>query len=221
MHHHDKPKLTADVLLRAYMIGVFPMADNVDDDELFWVDPEQRGILPLDKFHLPHSLRKTIKQAPFDIRVDTDFRGVMQACRAKRPTHETSWINDEIIRLYCELAERGHAHSIECWKDDKLIGGLYGVSIGAAFFGESMFSFETDASKIALTYLVARLKQGGYTLLDVQFQTDHLTRFGVTELVRGRYHAALQIALETEADFYSLPVNSSPEAVLQLIGHKS
>lgn len=225
MKNRDAEPLTADILLRAYMMGIFPMAENVDDKDLFWVDPEQRGVLPLNDFHVSRSLKKTIRQMPFDIRLDTNFRGVMEACRN---TRETSWINDEIVTLYCELARRGFAHSIECWQNNQLVGGLYGVAIGAGFFGESMFSLQTDASKIALCYLVARLKAGGYTLLDTQFQTAHLNRFGVIEMARAQYHEALQIALETsletegaEADFYSLAVNISPEAVLQLIGHKS
>ena len=166
MSNRTKLNITPDVILRAYMLGVFPMAETKDSKEIFWVDPESRGMLPFNKFHIPKSLVKTVKKEKFTIQIDTDFRGVMENCRATRPDRLNSWINYEILDLYCDLAERGHAHSVEAWltdgKEDRLVGGLYGVSIGAAFFGESMFSFETDASKVALVYLMARLKQGGY-----------------------------------------------------------
>ena len=183
------------------MLGLFPMAD-AEAKELFWVDPDLRGVIPFDNF-LSRSLRKSLRKQHFAITFDRDFKGVMEACREKRPERPSSWINDEIIELYCELHERGHAHSIEARLDGQLVGGLYGVSLGAAFFGESMFSRVTDASKTALVYLVARLKAGGYTLLDTQFQTEHLRSFGAMEVPRGRYHTYLQEALETAADFYS------------------
>jgi leucyl/phenylalanyl-tRNA--protein transferase len=214
-------RLTSDSLLRAYMMGVFPMAEDVESNELFWVDPDYRGILPLDKLYVSRSLRKTIRKQKFTVTFDKSFREVIENCRAKRDNRETSWINDEILTLYCDLHERGHAHSIECWQDDKLVGGLYGVSLGAAFFGESMFSLASDASKTALVYLVARLLAGGYVLLDTQFLTDHLQSLGAINVPRGRYHSYLQEALETPADFYSLPVNNSPHSILQLIDHKS
>lgn len=216
--HH---RLTSDSLLRSYMLGLFPMADSAEAKELFWVDPDLRGVIPFDKFHASRSLRKSIRKGHFDITFDSNFKGVMEACREKRPDRPSSWINDEIIELYCDLHDRGHAHSVETWLNGQLVGGLYGVSLGAAFFGESMFSRVNDSSKTALVYLVARLKAGGYTLLDTQFQTEHLRSFGAVEVPRGRYHTYLQNALETAADFYSLPVNTSPEAVLQLIDHKS
>jgi leucyl/phenylalanyl-tRNA--protein transferase len=221
MSNRTKFNLTPDVILRAYMLGVFPMAEDVSASELFWVDPETRGVLPLDEFHVPRRLKRSVRNGNYEVRIDTAFKQVMENCRAPKPDRPNSWINDEILYLYCNLAERGHAHSIECWHDEKLVGGLYGVSIGAAFFGESMFSFMRDASKVALVYLVARLKYGGYSLLDTQFNTDHLSQFGVKEVPRGRYHTYLQTALEQPADFYSLPVNASPETVLQASGQRS
>lgn len=197
------------------------MADAVDDPETFWVDPHIRGIIPLDAFHVPRRLARTIKQAPFDIRIDTDFRQTIEACRMPAMDRPSSWINDEILSVYCMLHGMGYAHSVECWSDDKLVGGLYGVRIAGAFFGESMFSGCTDASKIALTYLVARLQYANFSLLDCQFATDHLTRFGLKEVPRTAYHRKLQRALGHNADFQLMPVKSSPEEVLQAVGHKS
>ncbi|CAI8356890.1 MAG: Leucyl/phenylalanyl-tRNA--protein transferase [Rhodobiaceae bacterium UBA7378] len=197
------------------------MADAVDDPETFWVDPHIRGIIPLDAFHVPRRLARTIKQAPFDIRIDTDFRQTIEACRMPAMDRPSSWINDEILSVYCMLHRMGYAHSVECWSDDKLVGGLYGVRIAGAFFGESMFSGCTDASKIALTYLVARLRYANFSLLDCQFATDHLTRFGLKEVPRTAYHRKLQRALGHNADFQLMPVKSSPEEVLQAVGHKS
>ena len=197
------------------------MADAVDDPETFWVDPHIRGIIPLDAFHVPRRLARTIKQATFDIRIDTDFRQTIEACRMPAMDRPSSWINDEILSVYCMLHRMGYAHSVECWSDDKLVGGLYGVRIAGAFFGESMFSGCTDASKIALTYLVARLRYANFSLLDCQFATDHLTRFGLKEVPRTAYHRKLQRALGHNADFQLMPVKSSPEEVLQAVGHKS
>ena len=197
------------------------MADAVDDPETFWVDPHIRGIIPLDAFHVPRRLARTIKQAPFDIRIDTDFRQTIEACRMPAMDRPSSWINDEILSVYCMLHRMGYAHSVECWSDDKLVGGLYGVRIAGAFFGESMFSGCTDASKIALTYLVARLRYANFSLLDCQFATDHLTRFGLKEVPRTAYHRKLQRALGHNADFQLMPVKPSPEEVLQAVGHKS
>ena len=197
------------------------MADAVDDPETFWVDPHIRGIIPLDAFHVPRRLARTIKQAPFDIRIDTDFRQTIEACRMPAMDRPSSWINDEILSVYCMLHRMGYAHSVECWSDDKLVGGLYGVRIAGAFFGESMFSGCTDASKIALTYLVARLRYANFSLLDCQFATDHLIRFGLKEVPRTAYHRKLQRALGHNADFQLMPVKSSPEEVLQAVGHKS
>lgn len=214
-------RITADILLEAYMCGVFPMAETRDADELFWVDPKHRGILPLDKFHLPKSLIKTLRKQPFKVTVDKAFPLVIRSCAAPRAGHDESWINSTIMSLYEELFERCHVHSVECWQDDKLVGGLYGVSIGKAFFGESMFSKQTDASKIALCYLIARMKAAGYTLLDTQFVTDHLKRFGTIEIERADYLKRLDKAIQEPADFYSLSEDTSPSTILQLITQTS
>jgi leucyl/phenylalanyl-tRNA--protein transferase len=196
------PRVTPEQLLRAYQAGVFPMAERRDDPSLFWVSPEMRGILPLDAFHLPRRLARTIRSDRFSIRVDTAFTEVMRACAAPADDRKESWINDEILSLYTSLYAMGHAHSVECWQDGVLVGGLYGVSIGAAFFGESMFSRTRDASKVALAHLVARLIAGGFTLLDTQFLTEHLAQFGAVELPRTDYLALMADAIARKADFY-------------------
>jgi leucyl/phenylalanyl-tRNA--protein transferase len=193
--------LTPEILLAAYAAGVFPMAESADDPELFWVDPDYRGILPLDAFHVPRRLRRILRQARFAISCDTAFEAVIRACAEATEKRPNTWINDEIVRLYAALFARGAAHSVECWREDILVGGLYGVSIGAAFFGESMFSRETDASKVALVHLVARLRLGGYRLLDTQFVTPHLARFGGVEITRTRYHRLLASALSYRTSF--------------------
>lgn len=213
--------IDADVLLRAYAYGVFPMAESRDDPELYWIDPERRGVLPLDGFHLPRRLKRTLRTEPYEIRIDTAFRDVMQACAEETPDREGTWINDRILDLYCELFARGHAHSVECWENGQLVGGLYGVSLGGAFFGESMFSRRTDASKIALVYLVARLIAGGYMLLDTQFVTEHLSQFGTIEIPRDAYRARLHLAILEKADFYRLPLDAGAEDVLQVLSHTS
>jgi leucyl/phenylalanyl-tRNA--protein transferase len=210
-------EIDAEVLLRAYAYGVFPMAESRDDPELYWIDPEARGILPLESFHIPKRLRRTIRQAPFDIRVDTAFRETMLGCAEAAPNRDGTWINDRIVDLYCELHENGHAHSVECWQGSLLAGGLYGVSLGGAFFGESMFSRATDASKVALVYLVARLIRGGFSLLDTQFVTSHLSQFGAIEIPRDEYRVRLFDATGQDADFYSLPLDASPDEVLQSV----
>ena len=196
--------LTPGLLLRAYAAGVFPMAEHRHDVELFWVDPEHRGIIPLDTFHIPRRLKRTLRHNPFDIRIDTAFEAVMEACANPAPGRETTWINDAIIQGCVMLHQLGHAHSVEAWRDGELIGGLYGVSLAGAFFGESMFSRATDASKICLVHLVDRLNHGGFKLLDSQFLTDHLVNFGAVEVSRAAYHRLLKEALSVEADFYSL-----------------
>jgi leucyl/phenylalanyl-tRNA---protein transferase len=197
--------LTPDILLRAYAAGIFPMAENAASTELHWFDPPVRAIIPLDEhFHVPRRLKRTIRQRPYAIKLDTAFANVMRACAAPRPGHPDTWINAEIIRLYTELHRHGHAHSIEAWQEDELVGGLYGVSLGGAFFGESMFSRNTDASKIALVYLVALLRHFGFTLLDTQFQTEHLARFGTIEITRANYHHLLGEALKREAKLMPL-----------------
>ena len=213
--------IDAEVLLRAYAYGVFPMAESRDDPELYWIDPEARGILPLDAFHVPKRLKRTIRRHPFDIRIDTAFREVMLGCAEAAPNRDGTWINERIVGLYCELHERGRAHSVECWQEGELVGGLYGVSLGAAFFGESMFSRVTDASKVALVYLVARLIRGGYRLLDTQFVTSHLKQFGAVEISRDKYRARLMEATAATGDFYSLPEDADPEEVLQSVTQMS
>ncbi len=180
------------------------MADSREDLRLFLMDPDQRGILPLDGFHIPRRLRKTIRQAPYTITVDTAFNRVMEACAEPHPSRPVTWINTPILNLYAALHREGHAHSVECWSaEGELVGGLYGVSIGAAFFGESMFSRATDASKIALVYLVGRLIAAGYTLLDAQFHNPHLEQFGLLEVPRDDFRQRLWYALRQDADFYS------------------
>jgi leucyl/phenylalanyl-tRNA--protein transferase len=193
--------LTPEILLRAYAAGIFPMADSADDPELFWVDPTRRGVIPLDRFHVPRRLRRVVRSGLFEVRCDSDFAAVMRGCAEAGEARPSTWINDEIIRLYTALAARGAAHSVECRHDGELVGGLYGVALGAAFFGESMFSRVTDASKVALVHLVARLRLGGYRLLDTQFVTPHLAQFGAVEIARARYHRLLAEALRYSARF--------------------
>jgi leucyl/phenylalanyl-tRNA--protein transferase len=193
--------LTPDILIQAYAAGIFPMAESADDPELFWVDPTRRGIIPLEAFHLPRRLQRVLRRGRFAVRVDTEFAAVMRGCADASEMRPTTWINDEIVRLYSALFERGAAHSVECWQNGELVGGLYGVSIGAAFFGESMFSRVTDASKVALAHLVARLRRGGFRLLDTQFLTPHLAQFGAIEISRARYHRLLAEALRYRAVF--------------------
>lgn len=214
-------EVSIELLLRAYSCGIFPMADSRDPGELYWVEPKIRGILPLDQFHLPRSLKRTIKKQPFRVTVDKAFAKVIRLCGAPEAGRSDTWISEEIVQVYSELFEQGHAHSIECWRMGKLAGGLYGVQIGAAFFGESMFHLESEASKVALAYTVARLKAGGYSLFDVQFVSDHLTRFGVTGVAKERYLMLLQDALKKKANFYKLPDEPSAENVLQLIAQTS
>jgi len=193
--------LSVEILLRAYSAGVFPMADSRQGRKLYWVDPEWRGIMPLESFHAPRRLRRTVRQGVYEVRCDTAFRDVITACAEPAPGREDSWITAEIVNAYTELFQRGMAHSVECWNADELVGGLYGVSIGAAFFGESMFSRATDASKVALVHLVARLVAGGYRLLDTQFITDHLSQFGAIEVPRRSYRRMLSGAIAARADF--------------------
>jgi leucyl/phenylalanyl-tRNA--protein transferase len=196
---HGSPRLTPEILLRAYAEGLFPMAERRGDPTLYWVSPEKRGIIPLDAFHVPRRLVRTIRSNVFQVTADRCFRHVMEACAAPAPGRTESWINDEIVRLYTALHASGHAHSIECWRDGALAGGLYGVRLGAAFFGESMFSRRRDASKVALAHLMAGLKRSGFVLLDTQFITAHLARFGAIEIPRERYLLKLHDALNREA----------------------
>lgn len=197
-------QLDPDLLLHAYRIGAFPMADSTDADDVYWVEPRQRGIIPLRGFHLSRSLAKTVRQGRFDVTVDTDFAGVMRACAASGPGREDSWINSTILEAYAALHGRGHAHSVECRMDGELVGGLYGVRLGAAFFGESMFSRVRDASKVALAHLVARLRIGGFRLLDTQFLTTHLASVGAVQVPRAQYRVQLEGALSVPGDFFAL-----------------
>lgn len=197
--------LTPQFLLEAYASGYFPMADDADSSELSWYSPEQRGVMPLDGLHISKSLAKTIRQHEFDIRFDTAFLNVMQACAEPTADRPVTWINEEIVSLYSELFLMGLAHSVEIWNQDKLVGGLYGVQLGAAFFGESMFSRETNASKIAFVHLVKRLKFGGFKLLDTQFTTAHLETFGVIEIPKVDYLVQLDEALNHSGNFEKFP----------------
>ena len=191
-------------LLDCYRRGVFPMADNRGDPNLFLIDPDERGVLPLESFHIPRRLARTIKKQPYSVRFDTAFTRVMEACAEYHPSRRTTWINQTIINLYSSLHRQGRAHSVECWDNGKLVGGLYGVALGGAFFGESMFSRKTDASKIALVHLVARLLEGGFVLLDAQFHNSHLEQFGLQEISRKDFKEQLAYALKFDADFYSV-----------------
>jgi len=213
----DILELTPELVLRAYGAGVFPMADNSQADDIYWVDPRKRGILPLNGFHLSKSLKKRLLKADYRIRVDTAFTQVLDAC-ADRPE---TWINPVIRDLFIKLHHMGYAHSVEVWKDGQLVGGLYGLHLGAAFFGESMFTVMRDGSKIALAWLVARLKSGGFTLLDTQFTTSHLESLGARAVPRAHYHELLDRALSKRAQFNALPPDYSPKGVVQLITQRS
>ena len=194
-------RIPPDLLLRAYASGVFPMAEHADDPEVFWVRPETRGVIPLDAFHVPKSLAKTIRQGRFEIRYDHDFAGVIDGCAETGEGRASTWINAPIREAYLDLHRRGHCHSVEAWREGRLVGGLYGVSLGAAFFGESMFSRERDASKVCLAHLVERLRRQGFVLLDTQFTTEHLKRFGAVDVPRRKYEKLLEHALTSEAVF--------------------
>ena len=207
----DGGSLTADMLLRAYALGVFPMAESREDPEVFWVDPRWRGIFPLDAFHISRSLARHIRRGGFEVSVNRDFDGTLRGC-ADRPE---TWINDTIFRLYTALHARGFAHSLEVWEDGELVGGVYGVTLGAAFFGESMFSRRTNASKIALAYLVDRLRLGGFQLFDTQFITAHLRSLGAVEIPRAEYRRRLAEALARPADFIRPALPADPQELLQ------
>jgi leucyl/phenylalanyl-tRNA---protein transferase len=208
--------ITPQILLKAYAAGIFPMAESAEDNALYWVEPEERGIFPLDGLRISRSLRKRIRQRRFDVRVDTAFNDVIAACAEKAPDRKTTWINQRIKSLYGQLYRMGCCHSIECWRGNRLVGGLYGVRIGGAFFGESMFSREPDASKVALVHLVARLKAGGFHLLDAQFTTPHLESLGARSISRADYHVLLEQAIEADAEFFKFQGDRDPEAVLRL-----
>ncbi|WP_340108590.1 leucyl/phenylalanyl-tRNA--protein transferase [Pikeienuella sp. HZG-20] len=210
-------EVTPSLLLRAYAAGVFPMADSADSSEILWIEPDLRGVIPLDGFHASRSLLKTVRRGGHEVDVDRDFEAVIDHCAARSST----WINDEIRRLYIALHRMGYAHSVEVRREGALVGGLYGVKLGAAFFGESMFSTAPDASKIALVYLVARLKFGGFRLLDTQFVTEHLAQFGACAISRRRYRDLLDLAISTSADFDALPRDTPPHEVAQLSTQRS
>jgi leucyl/phenylalanyl-tRNA--protein transferase len=209
MTSHDTAfsEITAEVLLRAYACGIFPMAESADDPTLFWVEPEMRGVIPLDGFRISSRLARTVRSDAFTVTVDTAFKAVIAGCAAPQPGRDDTWINKRIRELYTGLHELGHCHSVEVWEHGELVGGLYGVSLGGAFFGESMFHRSRDASKVALVHLVARLIAGGFALLDTQYVTDHLRSFGAIEIPRRRYSALLNKAIAGEADFGKLPVD--------------
>jgi leucyl/phenylalanyl-tRNA--protein transferase len=214
-------RFDVEALIDCYRRGVFPMADARHDRRVFLVDPARRGVLPLDGFHVSHRLARTVRSNRFEVRVDTAFLEVIEACAAPRAGRMETWINEPIERLCGELFRRGLAHSVEAWADGRLVGGLYGVAIGGAFFGESMFSVRRDASKVALTHLVARLRAGGFALLDAQFLTDHLATFGAEEISRATYARRLAAALEIHADFLRLPQACGGGEAMQAISQAS
>ncbi len=198
-------EITPEVLLKAYACGIFPMAESAEDPGLYWIEPEMRGVLPLDAFRVSSRLARTVRADVFEIRVDAAFDAVLDGCAASAPGRTKTWINRRIRRLYGDLHEMGRCHSVEAWRDGRLVGGLYGVRLGAAFFGESMFHTERDASKVALVHLAARLRRGGFSLLDTQFVTDHLRQFGAVETPRREYHGLLERAVAGDGDFFSWP----------------
>ena len=202
-------EITPEVLLKAYACGIFPMAESADDPALYWIEPEQRGIIPLVGFHVPGRLARTVRADRFTVVADRDFDAVIDGCATPQDGRAKTWINDRIRRLYRGLFDIGHCHTVEVYDDARLVGGLYGVSLGCAFFGESMFHTARDASKIALVHLVARLRAGGFRLLDTQFVTAHLSTFGAIEVPRRRYHKLLADALTGQADFAALPTRSA------------
>jgi leucyl/phenylalanyl-tRNA---protein transferase len=217
-------EITPQVLLKAYACGIFPMAESADDPSLFWVEPETRGIIPLEDFHMPRSLRKTMRRSNLEVRVNRNFCRVIACCAEPTPDRPNTWINRRIRDLYVELYGAGHCHSVECYRNGELVGGLYGVALGAAFFGESMFSRVNNASKIALAHLVARLRAGGFLLLDTQFTTEHLKRFGAIDVARERYSAMLAEAVQCEGDFFAydaLGGGTSADSILQSLNQMS
>jgi leucyl/phenylalanyl-tRNA--protein transferase len=209
MHGGGRIEITPDILLKAYAAGIFPMAEDADDPSLFWVEPQERGIIPLDGFHVPKRLAKTLRAEMFEVRVDRDFDAVIAGCAEPGRDRDKTWINERIRRLYGELFDLGHCHTVEVYRDGRLVGGLYGVTLGAAFFGESMFHRERDASKVALAHLVARLRRGGFKLLDTQFVTDHLLQFGAVEVPRRVYKRLLREAVDASAEWCAWPCEAT------------
>jgi len=212
-------EITPEVLLKAYACGIFPMAESAHDPQLYWIEPQARGVLPLDGVSVPKRLARTIRQDVFEVRVDTDFDGVIDGCAGSKPGRRSTWINDRIRALYGELFRRGQCHTVEAWADGRLVGGLYGVALGGVFFGESMFSTARDASKVALVHLCARLIEGRFALLDTQFVTDHLRQFGTVELEKGEFHRQLELALKVEAHFKRPLADTSGRRVLEIIAN--
>lgn len=211
-------EVTPDLLLRAYACGIFPMAETADDPHLHWIEPQRRGIIPLEGFHVPGKLRRLVRAGTFEVMVDRDFAGVIAGCAAAAPGRERTWINGEIRALYGALFARGQCHTVEVYAQGALVGGLYGIRLGAAFFGESMFHIARDASKVALVHLVGRLRAGGFRLLDTQFVTDHLRQFGAIEVSRAQYRRLLDAALGESARFSPWPgAVSRPEDVLRAL----
>jgi leucyl/phenylalanyl-tRNA---protein transferase len=212
--------ITPQILLRAYAAGIFPMAESAEDNALYWVEPEERGIIPLHGLRISQSLRKSVRKRMFQVKIDTDFAGVIAECASKTPDRKSTWINSRIRSLYTQLHRLGCCHSVESWCDGRLVGGLYGVRIGAVFFGESMFSRQTDASKVALVHLVARLNAGGFKLLDAQFVNPHLERLGAVKMAKAEYHRTMEPLLDINADFHAFSKDDEPEQVLALArGH--
>jgi leucyl/phenylalanyl-tRNA--protein transferase len=222
-HDEARVEITPEVLIKAYSVGIFPMAESADDPSLFWVEPEQRGIIPLDGLNVSRRLARTIRSNKFEVHVDRDFDSVIDACAAPAAGRDSTWINKRIRRLYRALFDRRQCHTVEAWRNGRLVGGLYGVKIGGAFFGESMFHFERDASKVALVHLVARLKVGGFKLLDAQFITAHLASMGAVEVSRVEYQNLLAKAVAAQAQFYCLPSDGVTDGgvVLQSINQTS
>ncbi len=214
-------EITPQVLLKAYACGIFPMAESAEDNALYWIEPERRGVLPLDQMHVPRRLQRIIRRDDFEVRIDNNFKGVIEGCASSRPGRRSTWINKRIRELYAELFKLGYCHTVETWRNNKLVGGLYGVHLGGAFFGESMFSDANDASKVALVYLVARLNYGGFKLLDTQFVTHHLKRFGTVEVAREEFQRLLERALSRRGDFLGLPASLPGASVLQLVNQTS
>ncbi len=214
-------RFAVDELIECYRRGVFPMADARRDARVFLVDPERRGVLPLDRFHVSRRLARTVRSDRFQIRIDQAFEAVIEGCAAPGPGRSETWINHPIQRLCGELFRRGLAHSVEAWSGERLVGGLYGIALGGAFFGESMFSVERDASKVALTHLVARLLVGGFALLDTQFLTEHLAAFGAEEIPRARYRERLALALKLDGDFGRMDPYAGGAAAMQAISQAS
>jgi leucyl/phenylalanyl-tRNA--protein transferase len=210
-------EITPEVLLKAYACGIFPMAESAEDPTLYWIEPEQRGIIPLNAFRVSKRLARTVRTTPYTVLINRDLEAVIDGCAQEKAGRTRTWINARIRALYSGLAERGHCHSVEVYDGATLAGGLYGVSLGRAFFGESMFHHKRDASKIALVHLVARLNAGGFTLLDTQFVTDHLRQFGTVEVERQEFHRLLEPALACEADFHALPADASPDQILSAL----